>query len=282
MNEAFMAQLTTAIENLPAEYQEGARSLVTRMSETVEGLDDRETSWTPPSLKLLQATSDRSGLPRGAAPGDMFLNSDKLESPLEVIVLSGWVARSKWNENLEDASRDCFSPDAVMGNKYGDCKTCAFSKWDEVNNKSMGCNQNHSFLVITKDLSKLFYIHFHKTAYKNGTAWKNDIKKAGVAIYKNVFSLEVKTSAAHRNIEHLLMTGREATPVELLPFLELLFSQVRDDRKASLVQFHDSVRNRQSQAALAAPAQEEGTTLLTNQASAEVEAEAEAPAGYTL
>lgn len=244
--------LREMIPTLPESHQAQAEALLNRMEEVVEGIDDKVVSWSPPTLKLIQATSERE---KGINPGDVILNGEKidLEGFGRVIVLAAWVERRKWSDDLDDKSADCASPDAKLGFKYGDCSKCVYSKWNEEENKSGGCDQSHKFLVITEDLEHLFYVIFHRTAYTNGTAWKNDLKRGGKPLHQVKYSLQVVDSAKHRNVSQVSIGKREMVDAGMWKFLEALGRRVRSDRTAYLEAYRTSVRERgqQDQPALA-------------------------------
>ena len=252
-----LEKLAELAKSLPAQYVEAASNLVERMGEVIEGIGDKPIEWRPSNLKMVQGTSDRSKLPKGAAIGAFVLGEDLVEQPFKVIPLSSWTARQYWDPNPDNAKMLCNSPDAQVGFQYGDCKLCPYSKFDEASNKSQ-CNKTLTFLAITADLAQVFLVNFAKTNYMSGNDWQGLLRKAGVAPYKRAYVLSSQTSTKSKNVE--LMKAEPApdnkVDPELIPFIEELFRISREDRKFSLERFYEYMKNKANSAgALAAPQQ---------------------------
>lgn len=248
-------KLNELAASLPDSVKENALTLVEMMSTVLTGVGDRDIAWRPSVLKLIQGSSDRSALPKGANIGSFVLGEDILDNPLRVIPIRSYTARQYWDPNPDNKQMLCSSPDGKLGFKYGDCRQCPHGKFDEEAKKS-ACNKVIQVLVITEDLSKLFLINFAKTNYTNGTAWEGLMKKAFVATYKRVYELTNETSKKAKNVEVISVgvpTGNRVE-AEKVAFLEELFHLVDTDRKESLVLFYDNAKNRENHAALMAPA----------------------------
>lgn len=240
-----LTKLTELAQTISGGLQANAVSLVERMGEVIEGLGDRPIEFRPGTLKLVQGTSDRGKLPKGAGIGSLVLGEDILEAPYRVLVLRHWTSRQYWDPNPENAKMLCNSPDATVGFQYGDCKVCPYSKFDEQANKSQ-CNKTISVLCLSADLKELFVVNFSKTNYMNGVDWTNLMKKAGVAPYKRVYTLASKTSTKSKNVEllHAEPVAGERTEGEVLAFVEELFRISGDDRKEMLLKFHEYAANK--------------------------------------
>lgn len=245
--------------DLPESISQQALELLERMSATIEGIGDGDIEWKPPILKVVQATTDRSSLPKGTAIGDMVIGDEKMEGPLRVIPLRLWDSRTMWSPDKDDTRILCWSPDAALGVTGQICKVCPNQIFDTVENK-VSCTKNKTFLVITADLKHLFQVNFAKTNYSNGMEWQGLLKKAGVATHRRAYELHTEASKKSKNVEALI-----ATPVslpegnvapELRPFLEALFNQISEDRKAHLNDFKQIATSRADQARLAAPEQD--------------------------
>lgn len=250
-------RLAELAKSLPANYQEAASNLVERMGEVIEGIGDKPIEWRPGMLKLVQGTSDRSKLPKGANIGALVLGEDLMEQPFEVIVLRTWTARQYWNPDPEQATVLCSSPDSSVGFQYGECKVCPYSKFDEANNKSQ-CNKAITALCISADLKHMFTYTFAKTNYANGTDLQQLMRKAGVAPHKRVYSLSSQTSTKSKNVELLKAepAKENRTSADILPFLDELSRVSGEDRKISLEKFYEYVELKKKNAganALAAP-----------------------------
>lgn len=238
INEEFAALAS----KLPKDYKANAESLVQRMGEEIEGIGDEPQVWRPNYLRIVQATSDRSKLPKGTAIGALILGEDVAEQPLNVIPLRMWRARQFWDPDHDANRQICYSPDAVEG-LLGKCRGCPHAKFNEELGKS-DCGMVLNFLVAKADLSDIFYVQFAKTNYSNGKDWENTLKKAGVAPYRRVYSLETFTNASYKNVESMKASPVGETPKELN---DLLFSMMRtfgEDRKAHIEDFRQMAAER--------------------------------------
>lgn len=280
-----VTNLIPLANDLPEGISERALELLERMSATIEGIGDGDIEWKPAILKVVQATTDRSSLPKGTAIGDMVIGDEKMESPLRVIPLRLWDSRQMWSPDKDDNRILCWSPDAVLGMTGVACRTCPNQVFDTVENK-VACTKNKTFLVITEDLRHLFQVNFAKTNYSNGMEWQGLLKKAGVATHRRTYELHTEASKKSKNVEALI-----ATPValpegnvapELRGFLEALFNQISEDRKAHLNDFKEMAGARAQQARLEAPAAEEPQGLIEGTVEAPTAEQAATATKYSL
>lgn len=280
-----VTNLIPLANELPEDKVQQALDLLERMSATIEGIGDGDIEWKPPILKVVQATTDRSSLPKGTAIGDMVIGDEKMEAPLRVIPLRLWDSRQMWSPDKDDTRILCWSPDAVLGVTGTACKTCPHQVFDTVENK-VDCTKNKTFLVISEDLRHLFQVNFAKTNYSNGMEWQGLLKKAGVATHRRMYELHTEASKKSKNVEALI-----ATPValpegnvapELRPFLEALFNQISEDRKAHLIDFKEMAGARAQQARLAGPEESGETKLIEGKVEEASSEQAETAAKYSL
>jgi hypothetical protein len=256
-----LAELANALTDSD---KEKAVALVERMGEVIEGFGDKPMEWRPGILKLVQGTSDRGKLPKGAGIGSFVLGEDVLPTPYGVIPLRMWTSRQYWNPDPEQAQMLCSSPDGLAGFQYGTCKECPYSKFDVENNKSQ-CNKTLSVLCLSRSLDNLFVVNFSKTNYMGGVDWQGVMKKAGVAPYKRVYTLASQTSTKSKNVELIKaepLTSGNRVEGPLLEFVEELFRISGEDRKTVLLKFHEYV-NIKKAAAGAAIAPPEDVLLIT-------------------
>jgi hypothetical protein len=255
-----VTNLIPLAEALPEALAHNALELLEKMGSVIEGVGDEDITWKPPLLKVVQATTDRSALPKGTTIGDMVVGDEKVEGPFSIIPLRLWDSRQMWSPDKDDNRILCWSPDATMGMTGQACRTCQFQVFDTVENK-VACTKNKTFLVISSDLRHLFQVNFSKSNYSQGVEFQGLLKKAGVATHRRQYTLATESSKKVKNVEALV-----ATPVslpdgnvapELRPFLEALFNQISDDRKAHLNDFKVIASTRAEQARLSGPAEEE-------------------------
>lgn len=262
-------KLKALAENLPKEFKTNAQALISRMEEEVEGIGDEPIRWRPSMLKLVQGTTDRGSIPKGTAIGDFVLGEQRVEQPLKFIPLRIWEGRQYWSPDQNENKLLCSSPDAKLGYIGSYCNQCPHSKFDEVARKSE-CGKTQNVIAILADLSDIFTVGFAKTNYKVGLELKTAATKAGVALYRRTYALTSETNKQYKNVENYsfepLGDAEKVTPEGVLEFVKELFDIIGADRKESVDKFHEMVLSRKSAApALAAPAAEQNTVLLTDE-----------------
>lgn len=242
-NLSTLQQLADAISD--PTIKENALTLVERMGEVIEGIGDRPIEYRPETLKLVQATSDRGKLPKGASIGSIVLGEDIMEAPFEVIPLRSYITRQMWDPNPDNAQMVCNSPDGKVGWRYGECYACPYSKFDTENNRSQ-CNKTLTVLCVAADLSKLFFVNFSKSNYAFGNEWLGLMKKAGVSPYKRRYELNSASSPKSKNVEILKAEPAKVSRVdgEVLTFVEELFKVSSDDRKKAIDGYYQMIENR--------------------------------------
>jgi hypothetical protein len=231
------AKLRELAAGLPDAYRDNANALIERMASVIEGVGDRDITWRPPLLKLVQSTTDRSSLPKGVGIGDFVLGEEKQEQPLTFFPFRLFDNRQYWDPDPAVTKMICNSPDAKLGFIGKECKSCHHSEWDEANNRS-DCSRVKVVLAIKSDLSELFQINFQKTSYQSGMALqsltKTHPKQKNVEIY---------------DVAGLTGDARKA-PAEIVPFLQELFNMISVDRKEHLDVFYKMVEDRRAKGQL--------------------------------
>ena len=238
-----LEKLAELAKSLPAPLNTNASALVEKMGEVLEGFGDKPIEWRPDNLKLVQATSDRSKLPKSAVIGSLLLGEELVSQPFKVIPLRMDKTRQHWNPDNTKAQVICSSPDAKTGFLYGDCYSCPHSKFDEVANRS-ACNTSLSYLCINAELTSIFMVNFSKTNYVNGTDWKKSMEKLRLNPYHRYYNLTTETSPKAKNVEILKAAGipgegKVGGPV--LAFVTELFLWAKQTRIESLENFYHYV-----------------------------------------
>ena len=248
MSNENLVRLAELAKEVPGQPGKNAQALVQRMGEMIEGLGDKPIPWRAPTLKLVQSTSDRSKLPKGATIGSMVLGETVVASPLRTIPIRLYTTRQMWNPDSDKATMVCSSPDGDTGFKYGSCKACPNAKFDEIEKRS-ACNKTITVVSVAEDFSNVFFTNFSKTNYSNGLDWQGLMKKAGVSPFKRIYEISSGTSPKAKNVEILKVepvSGDNNVGDKLLPFVEELFRVVGEDRKSSLEGFYKYLETRAS------------------------------------
>lgn len=272
-----LENLQKLAEALPESVRTNATNLITEMGTPVEGIGDEPVAWKPGYLRLVQGTTDRGSIPKGATIGDFVLGEEKVEQPLRFIPIRMWKGRQYWDPDQTSNKILCYSPDGTLGSVYGECKTCEHGKWNDEEGKPSDCSLNRTTMVIKSDLSSIFTVTFGKSNYKIGGELENLMKKAGVATYARVYGLTNATSPTAKNVENFKIEVLDAkdrkTNEAHLPFLKELFDRVSADRKASLDAFYEGAKYRQEQLKLSGNAPlaiEASSTVVTETTSVEI------------
>lgn len=261
-------KLAELAKGLQGATGKNAAALVSKMGEVIEGLGDKPLEWRPSTIKLVQATTDRSKLPKGSTIGSLVLGESIVQTPLKVVPLRLYTTRQMWNPDPDTASLICSSPDGDVGFRYGNCKACPNSKFDEVEKRS-ACNKTITVISVTENLDNIFYTNFSKTNYASGMDWQGLMKKAGVAPYKRVYEMSSITSPKVKNVEIVKVepvTGDNNLDPKLLPFVEELFQLSGTDRKATLANFYEYIEQKKdaSQLVVGDDSPSEGNVVLVS------------------
>lgn len=258
--------LKEVASRLPDAVKANAETLLAEMSSVVEGIGDEPVAWKPPFLRLVQATTDRTTLPKGTGVGDFVVGEKALDKTLKYIPLRIWDARQYWDPDQNNNRMLCNSPDAKKGYIGLDCKQCPHSQWKDEGGSD--CNKIKGMLAITSDLRTIFNINFAKSSYKAGTELEGFMKKAGVSPYRRTYGMNTTPSATAKNVEifknEILSGGEQVTPEAHIEFLTGLFNIIQADRKAMIDRFYEMAAVRTATAAALPPPESDSTLVIEN------------------
>lgn len=246
MTDIVTPQMKTAAEAIQDEtLRTNALALLDRMGEVIEGVGDKPIHWHPSMLKLVQATTNTDTLP-SCKPGDFVLNNEVLKT-MDVIPLRIWTTRDLWPEDLGSDRRLCESPDGVTGWKYGDCRSCQFSQWNEETGK-VPCTKSLKFLVIKADLSNIFLVNFSKTGYRGGMNFEKLVKSTKTHIYRRSYTVDTSRHPENKNVFLTNVSFAAPGSFTLTPdvevFLRELFSYSGESRRHQLEAFQAGAERR--------------------------------------
>lgn len=228
-----------------------ALSLLNRMTEVIEGVGDRPITWQPKLVKVLQALSKTDDITGNAKPGAIVAGNEVVPNGTEVIPLMTWTSRSMWDPNKDSNRKLCSSPDGKLGYNHGLCRNCPFG-----NSKEPGvpppCNKEQAFLMIRRDFSDMWRLTFHKTQYRDGKDWSDNIKNSRVHPFKRVYALNGADYEKKKQIKtikaSILDVKENEIPADELAFLEAMYHKQLEDRKAYLENFTQYVESRSAPA----------------------------------
>lgn len=245
-----LLEIAKSIDDSHATEKANAIQLTTEMGTAIEGIGDEPILWKPSFLKLVQGTSDRTSIPKGATIGDFVIGEKKIEQPLKFIPIRTWESRQFWDPDQNNNKTLCRSPDGITGAYGQECRKCEHQKWNEAENKPGPCNKSYSMLAITADLSTVFIVNFSKSNYKIGLELKALMMKAAVAPYLRVYELSSATNSTAKNVENFriaaLAEKDRKTPEFAQPFLKHIYDAAGSDRKQSLEEFYINAKERKN------------------------------------
>ena len=186
--------------------RENALQLLENMQMEIPGIGDTPVRWKPSFIKVVQGTTDTSKFTDKVASGDIVWGDSLKGALTQVIPLTSFQGRQMWDPDPNNVILLCSSPDAKVGFKYGECKKCAFSKFDEAAKKS-ACSLNYTFYVLSPDFKDVGQVSFSKTSYSNGAAWVKLLRQGGGYPYRNMFNLKSKKSTQYKNVNLLEAEG---------------------------------------------------------------------------
>lgn len=271
-------QLTTLANEIKSEDKKAnAVSLLARMQKEIHGIGDRPIRWSPSFVSVVQGTTDTTKFSEKVSTGDIVWGTNVIGSSLKIIPMITYSSRTMWNPDITNAKVLCYSPDANEGSRYGNCRECQFSKFDEANNK-VPCTLSQVFWVIKPDFSDIGQVSFSKTNYTNGTGWLKRLRQAKVDPYYHAFELVAPKSTEHKNVYMMTakpLEGRVQYTLEELAFIGALSSFIQEGRAEMVKAFKERSEERSHTPLL--DGSTEAKPLLATETLNIAEAESEAP-----
>lgn len=191
-----------------------------------------------PSLKLLQGSSEevKQGI-EGARAGLFWLSGaeESFKPPMRVLACAHTKSRSlfpKEDRPEHEGLQECISRDAKTGSVYGDCETCPYSKWDEVNNKPPTCSESHNFTVLTPMGPAI--IRFSRTSIRAArkllTSWNmspNALWSHPLVIATSIRTDKVNGRDSTTHVMETKWVQRETVPPAAQQAARAIYEQVR-------------------------------------------------------
>lgn len=252
----------------------GALSLLQSMQSEVQGLGDNPIRWRPSFVRVVQGTTDTSQVKGKVGVGDIIWGDEVIGDSLEILPLMAFNTRQMWDPDPNVQIVKCFSPDAKVGSRFGECKTCKFAEYD-AELKKVDCTLAHTVYVLRPDFSSIGQVSFSKTSYSNGTAWVKMMRARSVPPYVNSFKLKSKKSTQYKQVSLLEAEGQKDAfqyGEGEVDFVKELFTFLLDSRKEYLAVWHEEHKNRATAPAL--PSADEHKSIEMKEAGT-VSAEAE-------
>ncbi len=160
--------------SLPADVQKAVLMLVDQAAQVKPGMEEVTTRWRIQRIQIAQATSTTAAKPDSAKNGDLYTTAGKLlEKPF------GFIPFHFSQENIMfpmgAKAPSCQSPDAKLGQPFGECQACPNLPFGLQNNgkgdqKKTDCQNQIVAVVVAADLSQVYMIQFAKTSRGAGSA----------------------------------------------------------------------------------------------------------------
>lgn len=238
-----MTNLNTVIDaanRLPDAMKANAMALIKDMTTERMGIGDRVIRWRPSLLRIVQGTTDTSAIDGDVKLGDIVFGNIPAGKKPRIMTLRSWDSRQMWDPDQNNARVVCSSPDGKTGWRFGDCRKCENSKFQD--DKPALCRQQKTFLAVTEDLSEIIQIDLSRTQLKIGAEWEKKLSKMAVMPFQRVFELDVKRNEKNKNIFNLEpVRTDDYTTAEVTEFLNTLFDFFVERRKEELKSFYDNL-----------------------------------------
>lgn len=234
--------LQALAELLPEEKKLNALSLIADMQAVTLGIDDSVKHWRAPTFRIIQAMTDVDSIEGdNKAPGRIVIGSTAVpENMVELHVLRAWDSRQMWDPDVNVTKTICQSPDAKTGRRFGDCKSCEYSKW--IDNAPAPCKEGKSFLTITSDFRNIVEVLFKSTHLAIGKEWQGHVKKSTKPPYQRVYQLTSAKSEKKKNLFNPVITRTDVySEGAEEKFLEELFMFVRAQRTEQVEAFYAGI-----------------------------------------
>lgn len=203
-----------------------------------------------PSLKLLQGSSEevKQGI-EGARAGLFWLSGaeEAFKPPLRVLACAHTKSRSlfpKPDRPEHEGLEECLSRDGVTGNRYGDCDSCPYKEWDEVNKRPPACSESHNFTVLTPMGPAV--LRFSRTSIKSArkllTAWSMSSKPLWAHPLLIGTSIRTDKVQGRDSTTHVMETKwaqREDVPPHVQQFARGVYEQVKQAHERGKFATHE-------------------------------------------
>jgi hypothetical protein len=164
-----------------------------------------------PRLKINQAMSPMV-VEGEAAPGTLANSITNYVYGKEITIqpIKIFKNRIKWLDR-EDGGFDCRSTDGRIGDKYGDCMQCEFSKW--TNGEPPECNAIINALGIVRDNEneevngELIIVSFIKTSYGEGRQLVSKILYTGKDVFFRKYKIATKSMKNEKGTFFIIKAG---------------------------------------------------------------------------
>lgn len=193
-----------------------------------------------PKLSCLQGMSEAvtNGVP-GAQPGKFLLSStdEIIEGPLRTMVVYHFKSRALYPDERKPEMAGleaCFSRDALIGTRYGECVSCDHSQWrpGKPKNKPPLCQEAHNFVVLTKNGPAVLRMAgtSYQSANKLLSGLKGDFSRPNFWDFPAVIASNKNTgpSGAYYTVD-IRLDRKDVTP----PAIRAVARKFYDELKAS-------------------------------------------------
>lgn len=252
LTEEEYERLSALASAIPEEHlKNNALDLLNRMVEVISGIGDRDITWQPTYIRIMQGTSDMSSVTaaEGATVtiGSIVIGNTAVKPGFKVIPIALWQSRTLWDkEETNNGRKLCSSPDAKIGWKYGACNQCRYGIGGQ--DAPPPCNKEYAFLLMAEDFSDMYMLKYHKSLYRAGLDWSKEIAQARVHPFKRMFALNSQAQEKKKTVKEIRasLAGNTASAYspEAMAFLEAIYKKQVHDRAHSLVEYKKTVEQR--------------------------------------
>jgi len=235
--------LAPVVKNLPAPVVERLGDLLEEMSSNQTGLEEMDSAWTPPIIKVRQGMT--TDAPKNVQLGQMFTaEGEVFGDSFEFAPIYMHPAHLKFEQG--DSTPSCSSMDGKTS-IYGDvCKDCPDEPFKH--GEPTDCSKYRYVFVFNKDFTRIYKLTLGKTSYKAGTKLQRYWKGSAKTPWNKLYSLETKEmdrkGGGTYYVFNIVPTGESVTDENFLSVGQFFYERIKESRMAAL----EDLKNRQAHA----------------------------------
>ena len=221
--------LVPIIRNLPAPVVERLGNLLEEMSSQQPGLEEMDSAWTPPIVKIRQPVT--TDAPKNVEMGQLYTaEGDVFPEGFEFVPLYMHPAHLKFEEG--ESTPACRSEDGKQS-IFGDvCKDCPDEPFKH--GEPTDCSKFRNVFVFDKKFSRVYKLALGKTSYKAGTKLQRYWKGSGKFPWRKVYALESKEVERKGGgvyyVYNIVPTGEELSDQTLLDLGQFVYDRIKEER----------------------------------------------------
>lgn len=229
-----LESLVQLAEGLEDQSKNEIQKLLKNINPRKKGLDEVNERWTIATVRVIQNSTQNK--PPNSRPGDLYTDAGLvIPQPLLVAPIYAYQFNRMFPPGGGTGAPVCMSPDAKLGNTFGECAKCANRPmFQNATGAQTDCSNGYCFIVLSQDM-RIYRIEFANTSRKAGTNMYKAASTAGENIWDRWINIETSSQSGKRGSWSVFQTslGNE-TPEHVRAACDTIFDLVEADRKLFL------------------------------------------------